>query len=522
MKRFWNNCILSLLLAALCLSLTGCWSGDDPDDGDTLNGLIGAEGLDEEPAAEKDTPITAFALPIQSGETLDPISCGDGMQQTLLPLLYEGLFALDESFTPTGVLCSDYTHSEDYTVWTFTLRSASFSDGSALSAGDVVYSLQRAKSSARYGARLSDVTDIRANGNQVSITLRVGNNRFPALLEIPITAKASGNSSTPLGTGPYRYSADEKGNAQLVKNEHWWQNAALPVDTMPLCEAADTSALTYLFSSHAVQMLVTDYTGSDPVSYTGNISVTDAATCTMQYIGFNCTRGVFANAAARRAVSAGLDRDNITRAYYSGHAQSAQFPVSPASSWYPKGLDATYSTEQFRQLMEEAGYNAGRTVAVQMLVCDGNTARESAAKAIASALSAYDLKVSLKVLPYSEYIAALRGGNFDLYFGECRMTPDFNCAALLRSGGSLNYGGFSDASLDAQITTAFTSDAPVGANEAMCAAIQQDAPIAVLCFKSLSVIVQNGATDTITPTCFNPFYQLTNWKIHIKGEPTNG
>ncbi|MBS6643124.1 MAG: HAD hydrolase-like protein [Clostridiaceae bacterium] len=181
MKRFTRRSLFLLLTAALCLLLAGCW-GSDPlaeENGD-LNGLLGLEGSD---TADDVVPITSFALPILAGETLDPIDCGDGVQQLLLPLLYEGLFELDPSFEPQPVLCESYTHSEDFTVWTFQVRSVSFSDGSALSAADVAAALQRAKTSARYGARLSSVSSIRVQNGAVEITLSQPNNRFPALLE---------------------------------------------------------------------------------------------------------------------------------------------------------------------------------------------------------------------------------------------------------------------------------------------------------------------------------------------------
>ena len=103
MKRFTRRSLFLLLTAALCLLLAGCW-GSDPlaeENGD-LNGLLGLEGSD---TADDVVPITSFALPILAGETLDPIDCGDGVQQLLLPLLYEGLFELDPSFEPQPVLC---------------------------------------------------------------------------------------------------------------------------------------------------------------------------------------------------------------------------------------------------------------------------------------------------------------------------------------------------------------------------------------------------------------------------------
>ena len=520
MKHTTQKCILPLVLALFCLLLTGCWSNDPLEEGNVLDGLIGAEGISGNQEDNEDISLTSFALPILSGESLDPLTCSDGIQQMLLPLLYEGLFELDEQFEPQPVLCTDYSHSEDFTVWTFTVRSAVFSDGTALSAEDVVSSLQRAKSSARYSARLAAVSSIRTEDSRIVITLSEGNNRLPALLDIPITSRSSIGSATPVGTGPYCYTADENGNASLVKNGNWWKGDALPVDTIPLRTAENEAALSYLFSSHEIQMLLTDYTGDTPVSYKGNISVTDALTTTMQYIGFNCVSGVFTDPALRQAVSLGIDRDTICRAYYSGHAQSAEFPIAPTSAWSPQESESGYSTEAFHRAMTAAGYNEGRSVGVEMLVCDGNSARLSVAKSIAASLSAYDLKVSLKTLPYEEYMIALQSGNFDLYYGEVRMTPDFNCASLLKTGGSLNYGGFSDPSVDAQIATAFTSaTAPVSANEALCTTLQQTAPIAVICFKSQSVVLQGGAVDEITPTCANPFYQFTKWQIHIEGEP---
>ena len=255
MKRFTRRSLFLLLTAALCLLLAGCW-GSDPlaeENGD-LNGLLGLEGSD---TADDVVPITSFALPILAGETLDPIDCGDGVQQLLLPLLYEGLFELDPSFEPQPVLCESYTHSEDFMVWTFQVRSVSFSDGSALSAADVAAALQRAKTSARYGARLSSVSSIRVQNGAVEITLSQANNRFPALLDIPIPSKSSAGSAVPIGTGPYVYTTGDNG-ASLMKNTVWWKGESLPVDTIPLRTVDSENTLTYLFSSHAIQMLLTD------------------------------------------------------------------------------------------------------------------------------------------------------------------------------------------------------------------------------------------------------------------------
>ena len=85
------------------------------------------------------------------------------MQQTVASLLYEGLFQLDPAMEPQPLLCSGYEYHPDTLTYTLTLRvDAVFSDGSPLTAADVRASLTAAKSSARYGERLSDLRSVTA------------------------------------------------------------------------------------------------------------------------------------------------------------------------------------------------------------------------------------------------------------------------------------------------------------------------------------------------------------------------
>ena len=107
--------LLPLLLLP-CLLLTGCWQD--------------AAIAEEEPYPEDLTPQEeeviplpeALSLPWYNGVTLDPITCPDGAQQTVAALLYEGLYALDPSFTPQPRLCAEAQRNDDATVWTLTLR----------------------------------------------------------------------------------------------------------------------------------------------------------------------------------------------------------------------------------------------------------------------------------------------------------------------------------------------------------------------------------------------------------------
>ena len=289
---------LAALLCALALSLSlaGCWSSDVRDEGNAF--------WEEPPEQEADnsplTPITSFALPYLQGVTLDPLTCPDGIQQVLGALLYEGLFALDESFAPQNVLCSRYERSDDGTSYTFYLRDdASFSDGSALTANDALATLRRAQQSERYSARVANVSSMRASGGTLIITLSRADSAFPALLDIPIVKAGSEKSTVPLGTGPYLFVTD--GDGAFLKRSADWHGGALPFARIELRAAKDTDTAAYLFSSREVHLLLSDLTSGTGDLRSAEIQSTDYATANMIYLGFNTQRTLLSDAALRSA-----------------------------------------------------------------------------------------------------------------------------------------------------------------------------------------------------------------------------
>ena len=514
MKHFKKS-LIPLLCAAMLLS--GCSSVSDPDDEEFLPGQSGADSSASESTETPAVLPKELALPYYPELSLDPITCPDGVQQTVAALLCEGLFELDEAFAPQPLLCSSYTCDPTGTVYTFSLRSgALFSDGSALTATDVADTLRRAQSSGRYGARLDNVTSIVAGDGAVTVTLSVPNTGFPALLDIPIV-KSGTADSIPVGTGPYSFvsGSGDGGDAALTANPNW-QGGKQPVDHIVLRAAEAPDVMLFQFSSHETQLLTSDLTGSSPVSVTGSVQFYDADSTIFQYVGVNVASPALSDAAVRQALSLGIDRGQTVSAFLSGHAKAAQFPISPASEDYPGALEKTYSYDAFQQAMTAAGCASGSEVSLRMIVNEESSFKVAAARQIASQLSAFDLKIDVRVLPWAEYTAALESGNFDLYYGEVKLTADWDLHALLSTGGALNYGGYSDPALDGLLTACRTSGDRSSSLLAVCRRLQAQAPILPVCFKTVSVLVQRGTVEGLTPTAANPFYKLAECTVHLQ------
>ena len=272
--------LLSLLLAAACLMpLSGCDWGEEPEETyDTLS-----QYYQQSDSTKQDTRLTSFGLPYLQGETWDPITCADGAQQTLGALLYESLYTLGTDFLPQSCLAESASYDAESYALTVTVRSGvTFSDGSALTAWDVVAALRRAKESVRYGQRLAEMDSVSYLGEStLRIYLTRNDPQFAARLDIPIIKGGTQEDTVPVGSGPYRYVKDESG-VYLARRTDWWQDKTMPLERIELTACKNTDSMAYAFYTHDIQMLVCALTGTNTSNVYGSGRYTDIPTSTMQ------------------------------------------------------------------------------------------------------------------------------------------------------------------------------------------------------------------------------------------------
>ncbi len=502
---------LTAFLLAVILALPGCGQElpEEPPEEITVDDTV----MEEDDSSPPVTLPEQFALPYDPGITLDPLTCPDGPHQTIGALLYEGLFALDTALQPQKLLCAAFSCDEAKTTWTFQLRKdACFSDGSPLTAADAAASLERARETDRYRARLSGAETITHTEGAVTVTLRSPNAALPALLDIPIVKAGTESSPVPLGTGPYTF-ADSEDGAALLPSE--FRSAALPVERIDLSPCSGATALQHQFSSHRIQLITSDLTAQNTYTPSGNVDLWDADTTVLQFIGFNVTNPLFSSAELRNALGQGINRQTLVSAHLAGHAAAAQSPVSPRSPLYPASLDTAYSKDVFLGAMANAGYRTGKSYEVTLLVNADNRHKVSAAQYLAENLSACDIKVTVNALPWNEYTAALTAGAFDLYYGEVRLTADWDLSPLVGTGGAVNYGSYSDEGMDFMLSRFAVSEDTQTAMRQLCRYLQAQAPILPLCFKRISVLTETGVAEGLAPTAVNPFYSLDSITIHL-------
>ncbi len=147
--------------------------------------------------------------------------------------VYEGLtrFKSDGSVAPA--LAKSWTISSDNLTYTFNLNeNVTFHDGSFMTADDVKFSLERARSADSTNAQKALFKDIarieKVDTFTVAIKLKNQNGSFISNMAwgdaIIVSEKTiSKAETTPIGTGPFKFSKWIKGDrVELVKNNSYW------------------------------------------------------------------------------------------------------------------------------------------------------------------------------------------------------------------------------------------------------------------------------------------------------------
>ena len=502
--------IVPFLLALLMLC--GCGKVNEDTPYDPLAELQDYYGAEVE---EEIVPLTAFTLPYHSGETWDPLTCRDGVQMTLASLVYETMYALDETFTPHPLLVERADYDAETFTYTFHIRDGvRFSDGVVMTAQDVADSLRRAALSPRYGTRLQQVEGVVVDGDTVVVKLLADNRAFTALLDIPVVQSGTEDALVPVGTGPY---APTENLSHLLPNSAWWQNKTLPFTEIHLLPYKSEEAAAYAFSSNDVHLFVYDLLNDANVLSASDDSSVGLDTSVMHYLAFNFLREELNDPALRRAISLAIDRDTVASACLAGHAAAAQFPINPASPLYPAHLEADTSSAAVQKALTELSLTDGEEIhKLRLLVNSENSFKVAAAENIALTLNRYDFEVTVEVLDWEEYLYAVGAGDYDLYYGECKLGADWDLTALLSVEGILNYGGYIKPETEELLLAVKSAEEAqrADATEVLCRHLQEFAPIIPLGFKQVDLLLPQGAVDGVTPTAANPFFGLEHWQVH--------
>jgi peptide/nickel transport system substrate-binding protein len=313
------------------------------------------------------------------------------MAMGVVGLQYETLFLYDpikDAYTPW--LASGGSWDSAKTTYTINVRQGvKWSDGTALTAADVAFSLNIYQNAA-LGSNLFTIVDkVVASGNNVVVTFK-GTPAYQefssALYNDPIvpaaiwTAKNDANilkflNQGGVGSGPYTYKTAAQDRMVWVKNPNWWATAALSLTVKPtyvvdIVNSSNNAALGELLSGGLdidnnylpgiVQVVtggygVTTYFPAAPYMLSGNTA----------WLVPNTKKAPLNDPAFRRALAEAIDPNNVVVKDY-GNIVAKADPTGLLPVWskyidtaQAASLGAVFNAAKAKADLAAAGYALG-------------------------------------------------------------------------------------------------------------------------------------------------------------------
>lgn len=311
-------------------------------------------------------PLTAAALLVPlatacSGGANDTASASDGGQRLRVAMAFppaqamspygddavnlsrlaviEGLTSLGRDGAAKPALAASWKR-ESPKAWTFTLRKASFQDGTKVDPAAVVRSLNAAQKASPKPRVLSDtgITATAQGAGTVRITTTAADPLLPQRLANPsltiLSAAAyQGDKVNPAGhaTGPFTLAAVKGAvSATLERNDHYWGGKA-KAPGADVTFVADGTARANALRTGAVD--VAEYVPISQASLLGDRLVHEFPSARTNGLSLNTEHGVFADPAMRAAAREAIDSEALVKAVYEGRADSAQGLLGPGVPW---------------------------------------------------------------------------------------------------------------------------------------------------------------------------------------------
>jgi len=408
-------------LAALALTLTACGGG-------TASG----------PSGTNSTLVVAETVPPQ---TFDPTQSSQIATMYAWQLVYNGLVLVDDKGVVQPDLATAWTMSADRKTYDFTLRpGAKFSDGSPVTADDVVFSFQRLLSDglpyakARF-ANVGAVTKVDDAHVQFALTkpdagflLNLGS---PFLIGSGILSKswlAGHNPKTEvMGAGPFKV-VSYSPNSELIleRNDNYWNTAAAPkYQKLNIKYMPDQSAQVAALQSGQVDLVFPSAENTLQLAKNNQVKVVSVPGTTTIRLNINSGRKPFDNPDVRRAISMALDRQEIVQGAFLGQAvPSAQLP--PSTPWavpLDQLANQTRNVEQAKTLLAKAGYPNGIDITLDHLAGYGSYL-DRFAELAKSELAQAGIRVNIQANQNTVWLDHQNKANYDILDNVYAFTGD--------------------------------------------------------------------------------------------------
>ena len=284
--------ILSILLVFVLVIILGACTKNEGG-GSSQKGENGS----------KPQEVKTITLLYSTSDSFNPYESITDQNRQIAKLLFEPLVKIDNEFNTVMCLAQDIKN--EGTTCTVTLKTVSFSDGTMLTADDVVYSYKAAvEANGLYASKLYEVKSVTAaDSKTVVFELKKVDPYFQNVLYFPIFKAGSDKLTNedsvklvPIGCGRYVFNDDK---TELLQNKKYYGKQG-NINVIRLINAPDRESVAHYVEIGAADIYFNDISDGEIIRMSGQKF--DINLNNLVYIGVNHSAGDLSQALLRQAI----------------------------------------------------------------------------------------------------------------------------------------------------------------------------------------------------------------------------
>ena len=549
-----RNRILSLLLAGvMALGLTACGASNAGAAADeTGSAAVSTESASSDTAASGEKIINVGVT--NTIGSINPLLLNGGeINKYATGLMFLPLMELDADLNFEGMLADSITTEDNKNFIVHIDDAATWSDGTPVTADDVVYTALRLASPVIGNTAMmyyvfegvGDDGFVEEGAESIDGIQKVDDKtvQFTTKEEMPITTFENSYARYLLTLPKHvieQYSEEELSTADWFNhpdvvsgpfivmdfdvdhyisyeaNKDYWKGAP-KIDKLNI-KIVDGSQLYAGLQSGEID--ITQQTMSDipqedyeSVEALDNVDVVYGSPVTNQSV-FIQTKNV-PDVKVRQAMLYAIDRQQILEELLNGHGEIVDGFLSSASPFYDESLTpVSYDPEKAKALLEEAGWDGSQTI--RFYVNSGDSTFVNAASIIAAEWAAVGIKAEIQTVDFATLMSVAGTEDYDVLavqYTYAPVDPYPDVAWLL--GGEGSWTGYSDDTLNEALTKSQLTSDPEETKELFSVVdkkVQEDVPM----FSAYVISAQGAVSKRITgaaPSVYGFFNDVQNWDV---------
>lgn len=549
-----RNRILSLLLAGvMALGLTACGASNAGAAADeTGSAAVSTESASSDTAASGEKIINVGVT--NTIGSINPLLLNGGeINKYATGLMFLPLMELDADLNFEGMLADSITTEDNKNFIVHIDDAATWSDGTPVTADDVVYTALRLASPVIGNTAMmyyvfegvGDDGFVEEGAESIDGIQKVDDKtvQFTTKEEMPITTFENSYARYLLTLPKHvieQYSEEELSTADWFNhpdvvsgpfivtdfdvdhyisyeaNKDYWKGAP-KIDKLNI-KIVDGSQLYAGLQSGEID--ITQQTMSDipqedyeSVEALDNVEVVYGSPVTNQSV-FIQTKNV-PDVKVRQAMLYAIDRQQILEELLKGHGEIVDGFLSSASPFYDDSLTPiSYDPEKAKALLEEAGWDGSQTI--RFYVNSGDSTFVNAASIIAAEWAAVGIKAEIQTVDFATLMSVAGTEDYDVLavqYTYAPVDPYPDVAWLL--GGEGSWTGYSDDTLNDALTKSQLTSDPEETKELFSVVdkkVQEDVPM----FSAYVISAQGAVSKRITgatPSVYGFFNDVQNWDV---------